>query len=101
MAVIWSLRFWDLRPKQVLSVSASVLNGLEAMRQILQARPTTQVIMLSSYNEDFFIEHARALGAAGYLFKQTSAHLVPQAVREVYRKKAFFNPKQAAITTEP
>ena len=61
------MRFWDLRPKQVLRVSASVLDGLEAMRQILQARPTTQVTMLSSYNEDFFIEHARALGAAGYL----------------------------------
>jgi len=85
----------------VMDISMPLLNGLEAMRQILQARPTTKVIMLSYYDEDFFIEQARELGAAGYLFKQTSAHLVPQAVREVYRGKAFFNPKQAAITTEP
>lgn len=77
----------------VMDISMPLLNGLEAMRQILQARPTTKVIMLSSYNEDFFIEHARALGAAGYLVKQTSAHQVPQAVRKVYRGKAFFNPK--------
>jgi DNA-binding NarL/FixJ family response regulator len=85
----------------VMDISMPLLNGLEAMRQILQARPSTKVIMLSSYNEDFYIEHARALGAAGYLIKQTHAHLLPQAVREVYRGKAFFNPKQAAITTEP
>jgi DNA-binding NarL/FixJ family response regulator len=77
----------------VMDISMPLLNGLEAMQQILQARPTTKVIMLSSYNEDFFIEQARALGAAGYLVKQTSAHQVPQAVREVYRGKAFFNPK--------
>jgi DNA-binding NarL/FixJ family response regulator len=85
----------------VMDISMPLLDGLEAMRQILQARPTTQVIMLSSYNEDFFVEHARALGAAGYLFKQTCAHLLPQAIREVYRKKAFFNPMQAATRTEP
>ena len=85
----------------VMDISMPLLDGLEAMRQILQARPTTQVIMLSSYNEDFFVEHARALGAAGYLFKQTCAHLLPQAIREVYRKKAFFNPMPAAIRTEP
>ncbi len=85
----------------VMDISMPLLNGLEAMQQILQARPTTKVIMLSSYREDFYIEHARALGAAGYLVKQTHAHLLPQAVREVYRGKAFFNPKQAAITTEP
>ena len=85
----------------VMDISMPLLDGLEAMRQILQARPTTKLIMLSSHNEDCYIEHARALGAAGYLVKQTSAHLLPQAIREVYRKKAFFNPKQAAITTEP
>ncbi len=62
----------------VMDISMPLLNGLEAMRQILQAQPTTKVIMLSSYNEDFFIEQARELGAAGYLFKQTSAHLCPR-----------------------
>ncbi len=77
----------------VMDISMPLLNGLEAMRQILQARPTTKVIMLSSYNEDLYIEQARALGAAGYLVKQTNAHLLPQAVREIYRGKVFFNPK--------
>ncbi len=84
----------------VMDISMPLLNGLEAMRQILQARPATKVIMLSSHNEDFYIEHARALGAAGYVVKQTSAHLLPQAIREVHRKKAFFNPKHTAIKTE-
>ncbi len=85
----------------VMDISMPLLNGLEAMQQILQARPATKVIMLSSHNEDFYIEHAKALGAAGYVVKQTSAHLLPQAIREVHRKKAFFNPKHAVIRTEP
>ncbi len=75
----------------VMDISMPLLKGLEAMQQILQARPTTKVIMLSFHNEDCYIEHARALGAAGYVVKQTSAHLLPQAIREVHRKKAFFN----------
>ena len=85
----------------VMDISMPLLNGLEAMQQILQARPAIRVILLSSHNDDVYIEHARALGAAGYVVKQTSAHLLPQAIREAHRKKAFFNPKHAAIRAEP
>ena len=91
-----------LSPDVVLmDISMPLLNGLEAMQQILQARPATQVIMLSSHSEDFYIKQARALGAAGYVVKQTSVHLLPQTIRKVHRKKAFFNPRHAVISTEP
>ncbi len=85
----------------VMDISMPLLNGLEAMQQILQARPATKVIMLSSHSQDSYIEQARALGAVGYVVKQTSAHLLPQAIREVLSKKAFFNPKHTAIKIEP
>lgn len=85
----------------VMDISMPLLNGLEAMQQILQSRPATKVLILSSHREDYYIEHARALGAAGYVVKQTSAHLLPQAIREVHRNKAFFNPKRAVVRTEP
>ena len=91
-----------LSPDVVLmDIAMPLLNGLEAMQQILQARPAIRVILLSSHKDDVYIEHARALGAAGYVVKQTSVHLLPQAIREVHRKKAFFNPKHAVISTEP
>jgi DNA-binding NarL/FixJ family response regulator len=83
----------------VMDICMPLITGLEAMQQILQALPTTQVIMLSSHREDCYIEHARALCAAGYVIKQTSAHLLARAIREVHRQKAFFPPKRAASKT--
>ena len=33
-----------------------------------------------------------SLGAAGYLIKQTAAHILPHAIREVHLGKLFFSP---------
>ena len=36
-----------------------------------------------------------ALGAVGYLLKQTSAHLLSEAIREVQKGNTFFSPSIA------
>lgn len=84
----------------VMDISLPLLNGLAAMQQILQARPAAKVLMLSAHSADSYIEQARALGASGYLIKQSNAHLLPEAIRAVHRKKTFFSPKRAVIKTE-
>jgi DNA-binding NarL/FixJ family response regulator len=33
-----------------------------------------------------------ALGASGYLIKQSAAHILPEAIREVHKGKSFFSP---------
>ena len=76
----------------VMDIAMPLLNGLEATRQILQTAPGTKVLMLSAHSDDAYVEQAMALGASGYLIKQTAAHVLPEAIREVHRGLTFFSP---------
>ena len=69
-----------------------LLNGLEATRQIRQALPDVKVLILSAHSDDAYVETVMALGAAGYLIKQTSAHCLSEAIREVQKGNTFFSP---------
>ena len=85
-----------LRPAVVImDIAMPVLNGLEATRQIRQAIPDAKVLILSAHNDDAYVERAKALGAAGYLVKQTSADVLPQAIREVQKDHTFLSPEIA------
>jgi DNA-binding NarL/FixJ family response regulator len=76
----------------VMDIAMPLLNGLAATRQILQTAPSTKVLMLSAHSDDSYIEQAMALGAAGYLIKQTAADVLPKAIREVHQGRPYFSP---------
>ena len=81
-----------LRPDVVLmDIAMPLLNGLEAMRQVLKLLPETKVLMLSAHSDDAYVTNATESGAVGFLLKQTSAHDVCRAIREVHRGKTFFS----------
>src|SRR5476649_2705399 len=76
----------------LMDIAMPLLNGLEATRQVLKAVPTTKIIMLSAHSDDAYVKSATDSGAAGFLLKQTSAHDVCRAIREVQKGKTFFSP---------
>ena len=71
------------------------MNGLEATRQILKTVPGARVLVLSAHSDDAYVERVTALGAAGYLIKQTSAHFLSEAIRAVHAGNTFFSPSIA------
>ena len=75
----------------VMDIAMPLLNGLEATRQILQTTASIKIIMLSAHDEEAYIEHALALGAAGYVIKNSATHLLPQAIRAVHQGKIVIN----------
>ena len=75
----------------VMDIAMPLLNGLEATRQILKAVPATRVLILSAHVDDEYVEQVTALGAAGYLIKQSSALVLSKAIREVHQGKMFFS----------
>jgi DNA-binding NarL/FixJ family response regulator len=81
-----------LRPNVVLmDIAMPLLNGLEAARQVLKALPATKVLMLSAHSDDAYVKNATESGAVGFLLKQTSAHDVCRAIREVQKGNTFFS----------
>lgn len=79
----------------VMDIAMPLLNGLEATRQILKVAPATRILVLSAHSDDAYVEQVMALGAAGYLTKQTAAHVLPKAIRDVANGKTHFSPSVA------
>src|SRR4029078_3830257 len=72
-----------LRPAVVvMDIAMPLLNRLGATRQIRKAGPRTRVLILSAHSDDAYIEQVEQLGAAGFLVKQTSSHVLASAIRE-------------------
>ena len=85
-----------LRPDVVLmDIAMPLLNGCEATRQIRKAVPEAKVLVLSAHSDDAYIEELTELGAAGFLLKQTSSHVLANAIREVHKGNTFFSPSIA------
>jgi DNA-binding NarL/FixJ family response regulator len=82
-----------LRPAVVvMDIAMPLLNGLEATRQICKEIPGARVLVLSAHSDDAYIEKATAVGARGYLVKQTSSQFLASAIRGISAGESFFSP---------
>jgi DNA-binding NarL/FixJ family response regulator len=82
-----------LRPAVVvMDIAMPLLNGLEATRQIRKFFPDTKVLILSAHSDDAYVEQVTKLGAAGFLLKQTSSHVLALAIRELQKGNTYFSP---------
>ena len=74
----------------VMDLAMPLLNGLEATRQIRKHFPDTKVLILSAHSDEAYVEHVAALGASGFLLKQTSSDILAKAIREVQKGNTFY-----------
>ncbi len=77
----------------VMDIAMPLLNGLEATRQILAKKPGTKVLILSAHSDDAYIDRVIAVGAVGFLIKQTSAQILAKAIHEIMAGNAFYSPQ--------
>jgi DNA-binding NarL/FixJ family response regulator len=74
------------RPDVVLmDLRMPVLGGVGATRAIVQALPSTRVVVLTTFDEDEEVVAAMRAGAVGYLLKACSADRLFEAVRAASR----------------
>jgi len=75
-----------------MDIAMPLLNGLEAARQIRKELPNTRVLFLTAHSDDAYVEEVAALGAMGFLLKQTSSENLATAIREVQKGNGFYSP---------
>jgi DNA-binding NarL/FixJ family response regulator len=79
----------------VMDIGMPLLNGLEAARQILETAPATKVLILTAHDDAAYVEQAIESSVAGFLLKQSSAHAVAMAIRELQKGNTWFGPSGA------
>ena len=83
----------EQKPDVVLvDILMPVMDGMELTKVISKKFPEIKVIVLSSSEDDATILKAIALGAKGYLLKNTIARDLTSAIHSVYRGSAHFSP---------
>ncbi len=86
----------ELEPDIVLmDMSMPGLDGIDATRAVLAARPATKVIMLTSFSENARIMAALEVGAVGYLLKDAEPEDIIRALRDAAAGGVPLSPKAA------
>jgi DNA-binding NarL/FixJ family response regulator len=78
----------------LMDLRMPVLGGAEATAKIREQLPTTQVIILSAYDDPALNKSAEEAGAYAYLVKGCSAGLVRDVLLEAYKLKGGLESRQ-------
>jgi two-component system, NarL family, response regulator LiaR len=71
------------------------MDGVEATRGVKIASPRTQVVVLTSYDEDQYVFPAIRAGACSYLLKDIKSADLADAIRHAARGEAVLHPRVA------
>lgn len=86
-----------LRPEVVLmDLRMPVLDGVTATRRLKETRPSSRVIILTTFDDDEYVFDGLRAGAVGYLLKDVSSEKLVEAIRTTARGESFLQPNIAA-----
>jgi DNA-binding NarL/FixJ family response regulator len=90
-----------LRPDVIiLDIGMPTFDGLEATRQIREAAPKTEIIILTMHDSTQMVRRVLEAGARGYVLKSDLAVHLVKAVDRVSKGKFYLTPKVSEIVLE-
>src|SRR5256884_5374338 len=80
-----------------------LLNGIDAARQIVEACPGTQVVMLTALEQERLVTDAVRAGVRGFVLKTQAGEDLAQAIEQVSRGGVFLGAgaAQALVVARP
>ena len=85
----------------LMDIGMPKMNGIEATRQVREVAPRSRVLILSAHADDHYIEGVTALGAVGFIVKQSSLADLSRAIRETGRGGTFVSPQVRKRLLDP
>ncbi len=76
----------------VADISMPLLNGIDAVRQILEEQPGVKVVMLTMHPDQTYATRAFDAGASAYVLKHSASDELVTAIREVLRGGTYVSP---------
>jgi len=84
----------------VMDIAMPNLNGIEASRQIVNAKPETAIVILSMHSDESYVIRALKAGARAYLLKDSAEGDLIAAIHAITDGKSFFSPAISRILVE-
>ena len=82
----------ECQPDVVLmDIGLPGMDGIETAKLILEARPDTRIVVLSSFSDDAYLNRAIEAGVSGYLLKTATPDTVRAAIRTVAEGDTYFS----------
>ncbi|MEE4145021.1 MAG: response regulator transcription factor [Halieaceae bacterium] len=86
----------ELNPDLVLmDLRMPIMNGIQATREICQTHPEIKVLVLTTYDDDYWVFDAIRAGASGYLLKDTPREQLIRAIRGTVSGDTYVDPQVA------
>jgi DNA-binding NarL/FixJ family response regulator len=76
----------------VMDVHLPGLSGVEATRRIRESLPGVHVLVLSAYDDDYYVISLLRAGASGYLLKTAPINELVRAIQQVHAGEFPFHP---------
>jgi len=82
-----------LRPDVVLlDIRIPPPTGIEVAHRLRRSYPDVRVIILTTYDDDIYLNDALRVGAHAYLLKDVSRKSLAESIRQVYRGERLLSP---------
>lgn len=84
----------ELRPDVVLmDIGMPGMSSFEGARQMLERWPETRLIFLTMFEEEEYLAQCLAIGAVGYVLKDSPPARLINVLREAHRGRKYVSPK--------
>jgi DNA-binding NarL/FixJ family response regulator len=76
----------------LLDIKMDGLNGIDVARRVRNSHPSVKVIILTTYDDDNYIQDAFEAGVHGFLLKSVSHESLPDSIRAVMGGESLISP---------